>query len=78
MLFTDVQNLVKMLIKWIFLSGHAHPGKYQASATADNVHFPFMFADLLNGLSGNSAVQGYKIHTIFRMQTHHIDKILGS
>ena len=43
---TDVQDLVKMFIEGIFLTGHAHPGEDKASATADNVHFSFVVLDL--------------------------------
>ena len=74
---TDVQNLVEMFIEGIFLTGHAHPGEDKASATADNVHFSFVFLDLFNGFACDAAVQGNKIHAILRMKTDHIDKILG-
>ena len=77
MLFADIQNFVEILVKGIFLSGHAHPGEHQAAASADDVHLPFVLADLLDGLAGDAAVQGDKVHPILRMEAHHIDKIFG-
>ena len=74
-LFTDVQDLIKVFIKRVFLTGHAHPGKYQASAPADNIHLSLVFPDLIDGLSRNSAVQCNKINAVLCMKAHHIDKI---
>ena len=73
----DIQNLIKIFIERIFLSGHAHPGKHQrASAAADDIHFSFMLFDLIDGFSGDSAVKGDKIHAVLGMKADHIDKIL--
>ena len=38
-LFADIKDFIIILVKRIFLSGHAHPCKYQTSATAYDVHF---------------------------------------
>ena len=74
---TNIKNFIKILIKWILFSCHAHPCKNQASATAYNVHFTFVFFDLLNSFPGNPAVQRYKIYTVLGMKPYHINKILG-
>ena len=76
-LFADIKDFIIILVKRIFLSGHAHPCKYQTSATAYDVHFTFMFFDLFNGLSCNSTVECHKIHSIFGMHPNDINKISG-
>ena len=35
-----------------------------------------MLADLLDGLAGDAAVQGHKVHTVLGMQAHHVDEVL--
>ena len=75
-LLADIQNFVKVFIERILLAGHTHPGKHQASAPADNVHFPLMLADLVDGLSGNAAVESHKIHPILCVEPYHVDEIL--
>ena len=74
-LFANVQNLIIILIKGILLACHAHPCKYQTASAADDIHFTFMFLDLLNSFPRNTAVQCDKIHTVFRVHTNHINKI---
>ena len=64
-LAADVQNLVVVFIEWIFLAGHAHPGKDQGAAAGNDIHFAFVLANLVDGLAGDAAVQGDKIHTVF-------------
>ena len=78
MLFTDVQNLIEVFIERIFFTGHAHPCKYKASATAYNVHFTFVFFDLLDGLSCDSAVESNKINTVLSVKANYVDKIMSS
>ena len=78
MLFTDVQNLIEVFIERIFFTGHAHPCKYKASTTAYNVHFTFVFFDLLDGLSCDSAVESNKINTVLSMKANYVDEIMGS
>ena len=75
-LFADVQDLVKVLVERVLVAGHAHPGKHEGAAAADNVHLPLMLADLVNGLAGDAAVQGDKVHAVLRMQADHINEIL--
>ena len=77
MLFTDVQNLIEVFIERIFFTGHAHPCKYKASTTAYNVHFTFVFFDLLDGFSGNSTVKCNEIYTVFCMETDDINEIMS-
>ena len=76
-LFADVQNLVEVLVEGVFLPGHGHPGEHQAAAPADNVHLPLVAADLVNGLAGDAAVQGDKVHPVLRVKAHHVDEVLG-
>ncbi len=35
-----------------------------------------MLLDLIDGLSGDTAVESYEVHAVFRVKTYHIDKIL--
>ena len=74
-LFAYIQNLIIILIEGILLACHTHPGKYQTASAADNIHFTFMFFDLINSFSGNTAVQCDKIHTVLGVHTNHINKI---
>ena len=76
-LFADVQNLVEVLVEGVFLPGHAHPGEHQAPAPGDNVHLPLVTADLVDGLAGDAAVEGDKVHPVLRVEAHHVDKVLG-
>ena len=71
----DIQNFIVIFIEGVFLTCHAHPRKYQGTAAGYNIHFPFVLLNLFNGLSGNSTVQGYKIHPVFGMKSYHIHKI---
>ena len=74
---TDIKNFIKILIKWILFSSHAHPCKNQASATAYNIHFSFVIPYLINGFPGDPAVQRYKIYTVLGMKPYNVNKILG-
>ena len=76
--FTDIQNFIIIFIEWILLAGHGHPCKYEASSTAYDVHFTFVLFDLFDGLACDTAVQRYKVHTVFCMHTDNVDKILCS
>ena len=76
MFLTDFKNFIIIFIERIFLSGHRHPCKYQAAATAYDIHLSFVFFDLVNCFSCNSTMQCHKIHTIFCMHAHNINKIL--
>ena len=40
-------------------------------------HLPLMLLDLLDGFPGNAAMEGHKIHTVFRVKPYHVDEILG-
>ena len=75
MFLTDIKDLIIIFVKWIFFSCHAHPCKYKTSTTTYNVHLSLMIFDLVNGLSCDSAMKCYKIHSIFRMQSYHINKV---
>ena len=35
-----------------------------------------MGADLVDGLAGDAAVQGNKVHAVLRVQAHHVDEVL--
>ena len=35
-----------------------------------------MLADLLDGLTGDAAVEGDEVHAVLCVQTHHIDEVL--
>ena len=37
-----------------------------------------MLFDLVDGLAGDAAVQGHKVHAVLGMEPHHVDEILGS
>ena len=76
-LTADVKDLVKVLIKGVFLPGHAHPGKDQRAATGYDIHFALMGLYLVYGLSCYSAVQGHKVHSVLCMEPYHVDKILS-
>ena len=73
----DFQDLIIVFIKRIFFPRHAHPGKDETAAPAHKVHFPLSCANLFNGLARNAAVQGYKIHAVFRVQADYVNKISG-
>ena len=73
----DIQNFIIVFIKRIFLSGHAHPGKNQTAAPTHQIHFTLAGPDLFNGFTGNTAVQGYKVHPIFCVKTNHVNEIFG-
>jgi len=73
---TDIKDLVIMFIERIFLASHAHPGKYQASAAADDIHLSLVFLDLFDGFLCDPAVKRNKIHAIFCVHSYHIYKIL--
>ena len=72
----DIEDLVVMLIERIFFAGHAHPRKYQRSSAGNDIHLSSHFLDLLDRLSRDTAVESYKVHTVFGMKSYHIDKIL--
>ena len=40
-------------------------------------HFPFVFADLIDGFSGDAAVQGDEIDTVLGMEADDVNKIFG-
>ena len=73
----DFQNLIVVFVKGIFFPRHAHPGKDQAAPAAYQVHFPFASADLFNRFPGNAAVKGHKVHPVFCVKTHYVNKIFG-
>ena len=73
----DLQNLIKVLVEGVLLPGHAHPGKHQGAAPGHNIHLPLVLLNLLDGLAGDAAVKGYKIHAVLRVQPDHVQKILG-
>ena len=72
----DLTDLVKVLVEGVLVAGHAHPGEHQRAAAADDVHLPLVGADLVDGLAGDAAVQGDKVHAVLSVQAHHIDEIL--
>ena len=72
----DVQDLVIVFIEGVFLPCHAHPGKHQGTAAGNNIHLPLVLFDLLNGLPGNPAVQGHKVHAVLRVQADHVNEVL--
>ena len=76
-LAADVQNFIVIFIEGVFVAGHAHPGKHQRTAAGDDVHLALMAADLVNGLAGDAAVQGHKVHTVLCVQPHYVNEILG-
>ena len=76
MLGADLADLVKVLVEGVLVAGHAHPRKHQRTAAAHNVHLALVLADLLDGLAGNAAVQGNKVHTVLCVQAYHIDEVL--
>ena len=76
MLGADLADLVKVLVEGVLVAGHAHPRKHQRTAAAHDVHLALVLADLLDGLAGDAAVQGNKVHTVLCVQTHHIDEVL--
>ena len=43
----------------------------------NNIHFPFVFADLIDGFSGDAAVQGDEIDTVLGMEADDVNKIFG-
>ena len=73
----DLQNFIEMRKEGILLAGHAHPGEDQGAASGYNIHFPVSVPDLINGLPTDAAMQRHKVHAVLRMQTHHINEILG-
>ena len=73
----DIQDLVKVFVKRILLSGHAHPGKDEASSAAYDVHFSLVLLDLFNGLARDAAVQRHKVHAVLRVQADNVNKIFG-
>ena len=77
-LAADVEDLVEMGIKRVFLAGHAHPGEDKAAAAADDVHRPSAASDLLDGLARDAAVERDEINAVFRVQAHHVDEILSA
>ena len=76
MLFADVQNLIKVLVEGVLVAGHAHPCKHQRAAAADDVHLPLVLADLVDGLAGDAAVEGDKVHAVLCVEADHIDEVL--
>ena len=78
MLGADLADLVKVLVEGVLVAGHAHPRKHQRAAAAHDVHLALVLADLLDGLAGNAAVQGDKVHAVLCVQAHHIDEVLCS
>ena len=72
----DLADLVKVLVEGVLVAGHAHPGEHQRAAAADNVHLPLVGADLVDGLAGDAAVQGDKVHAVLSVQAHHVDEVL--
>lgn len=71
----DFKNLIKVFVKWIFISSHTHPRKHKRSASGYNIHFSFMLLDLFNCLSCNSTMQCDKIHSILCVESYYINKI---
>ena len=72
----DLADLVKVLVEGVLVAGHAHPRKHQRTAAAHDVHLALVLADLLDGLAGDAAVQGNKVHTVLCVQAYHIDEVL--
>ena len=75
-LLADVQDLIEVLVERVLVAGHAHPGKDQRAAAADDVHLPLVGADLLDGLAGDAAVQGDEVHAVLGVQADHIHEVL--
>ena len=73
----DIENLIVILVERILLAGHAHPGEHEGAAAGNNIHFPFVFADLIDGFSGDAAVQGDEIDTVLGMEADDVNKIFG-
>ena len=43
---------IVILVERILLAGHAHPGEHEGADAGNDIHFPFVFADLIDGFSG--------------------------
>ena len=76
-LFADIKNFIIVFIEWVLFACHTHPCKYKASATAYDIHFSFMFFNLLDCFSCNSTVKCDEINTVFCVHTDNIDKIMS-
>ena len=44
-------------------------GLHEVFSVSDDVHLPLVGADLVDGLAGDAAVQGDKVHTVLGMET---------
>ena len=74
--FADIKDLIIIFVERIFFACHAHPGKDQTSSPADDIHFSFVFADLVDGLSCDTAVEGDEVNAVLRMKADNVDEIL--
>jgi hypothetical protein len=77
-LTADVKDLVVILVEGVFLTCHAHPSKHKRASARDDVHLPLVLSDLLNGLTGNSAMKSYKVNAVLCVKSYYIDKVLCS
>ena len=73
----DVQDLIIIFVEGVLLPGHAHPGEHQGAAPGDDIHFPLMLPDLVDGLSCNAAVEGDEVHSVLGMEADHVNKVPG-
>ena len=74
----NIQNLIIIFIERILIASHGHPGKNQGTTPRNNIHLSLVLLNLVNGLAGNTTMEGNKIHTILSMKADNINKILGS
>ena len=75
-LFADIEDLIIILVERILLAGHAHPCKYKAASSADDISLSLVLLDLVDRLPCDTAVECYEIDSILSVQTDHIDKVL--
>ena len=72
----DVQNIIKVLIEWVFLARHLHPGKEKGAPPRDNVHLPLVSLKGFHGPTVQTGVDGHKVHPFLGVGPHHLQEIL--
>ena len=73
---TDIQYLLKMLIKRIFLSRHFHPCKYNRTSPGHNIGKALRLLEALRCLPVDSHMDGHEVHPILRMHPYDIQPLL--
>ena len=73
----DFQYFIEEFVKRIFLPRHFHPGKYDGTASGNNICQPFVLLELMCCFPINAAMDCHEVHSVLRMHPDNIDPFPG-